>query len=147
MSTLEEVDDGRHDLLALLMPVSRALRRIEDEAAAAHGLTMWQYAIVSVAAQRPGSNQAEIADALGYSRNRIVADLDALEAARLLQRRPGADRRANVLVITDDGMQVMRAIQQEIHRHEDELLAPLSPTARKAFASALLRLRTHLRPS
>ncbi|MFT3852278.1 MAG: MarR family transcriptional regulator [Ilumatobacteraceae bacterium] len=140
------MDDGRQDLLALLMPVSRELRRIEDAAAAGHGLTMWQYAIVSIAAQRPGSNQAEIADALGYSKNRIVADIDELEAAGLLRRRPGADRRANVLVVTDEGERVMHAVRAEIHRDEDELLAPLSPTARKALVSALTRLRADLRP-
>ena len=78
------------------MPISRELRRVEEAAAARHGLSMWQYAILSVVDRRPGRNQAEVADALGYSKNRIVGDLDLLEHAGLLTRQPGADRRANI---------------------------------------------------
>ena len=93
---------------------------------------MWQYAILSVADRRPGMNQAAVADALGYSKNRIVGDLDHLEGAGLLTRTAGADRRANVLTVTP-GHRVMTAVQQEIHRHEDELLAPLPAATRQTL--------------
>ena len=85
------------------MPISRELRRIEEAAAAQHGVTMWQYAILSVVDRRPGRNQAEVADVLGYSKNRIVGDLDHLERRGLLTRQPGADRRANILTVTVAG--------------------------------------------
>jgi len=122
------VPAARVDLLASVLPLAKALRRIEDEAAASHDLTMWQYAVLQVVAAGPGRNQAEVAARLDYSRNRIVADLDALEERGLLVRRSGADRRANELVITDDGTATMHAVQAAIHHAEDALLAPLSPT-------------------
>ena len=122
---------ARRDLLASLYPVTRALRRIEDDAAAEVGLTMWQYAILSAAAESPGGNQGEIARRLQYSANRIVADLDLLEEQGLVARAPGADRRANVVTITRSGAAMQRRIQSAIHTREDELLAGLTATQRR----------------
>ncbi len=127
------------------MPVSRELRRVEEAAAARHDRSMWQYAILSVVDRRPGLNQAEVANALGYSKNRIVGDLDDLERAGLLTRHPGSDRRANVLAVTAAGRRVMTAIQLEIHRREDELLAPLPAATRRTLVTALRTLNEQVR--
>ncbi|AKU15816.1 MarR family winged helix-turn-helix transcriptional regulator [Luteipulveratus mongoliensis] len=134
----------RRDLLSSIHPIAKALRRIEDDAAESHGLTMWQYAVLAVVCARPALNQNEVAGLLDYSRNRIVADLDHLESMGCLVRTPGADRRANALTATDAGADVMRAVQREIHSGEDELLAGLSPTARAAFGRAADQLADHL---
>lgn len=123
----------RTDLLASLLPLARALRRIEDAAAAGQRITMWQYAALSLVAVAPGLSQRQAADRMDYSRNRIVADLDHLEQQGLLVRSPGVDRRANALTITTRGSEVMGLVRAEIHRGEDELLADLSPTARRDF--------------
>lgn len=131
---------ARVDLLVSVLPLSKALRRIEDEAAAAHDLTMWQYAVLLVVAAGPGRSQAQVADRLGYSRNRIVADIDRLEERGLLVRRPGADRRANELVITDEGAATTRAVQSAVHAGEDALLAGLSAADRAAAHRILGRL-------
>ena len=139
------MDEHRQDLLALLLPVTRELRRLEEAAAATRGLTMWQYAILSVAGGRRDLNQAEAADLLGYSKNRIVADLDHLETMGLLTRRRGADRRANALDVTAEGRRATAEVQAEIHRREDELLGPVSPATRRAFAAGLRALNERLR--
>ena len=131
------MDEQRQDLLAMLMPLGRVLRRVEEAAAAQHGLSMWQYAILSVTERHPGLNQAEVADLLGYSKNRIIGDLDHLEDAGLLRRSRGADRRANVLTVTEPGHAIRSAVQRKIHRHEDALLAPLSSTSRRTFVTTL----------
>jgi DNA-binding MarR family transcriptional regulator len=140
-------DTTRVDLLALLMPIGRDLRRAEEAAAARHGITMWQYAILAVVDRRSDLNQSEVAARLGYSKNRIVGDLDRLEQAKLLVRRPGADRRANTLAVTPRGRRVMTAIRAEIHRHEDDRLATLSTTTRRAFVAALVEINDQLRTS
>lgn len=137
--------EARVDLLVSVLPLAKALRRIEDEAAAGHDLTMWRYAVLSAVAAWPGRNQAEIAARLDYSRNRIVADIDALEARDLLVRRPGADRRANELVITAAGTAVMGAVQAAIHRAEDDLLADLDAGERTDLHRLLLRLAASTR--
>lgn len=137
----------RRDLLAALLPITRALRRVEEVAAARENLTMWQYAILSVVAIDTGLNQREVADRLGYSRNRIVADLDLLERRSLLTRRPGDDRRANVLAITAEGDAVRRAVQAAIHEGEDVLLDGLAPGERDGFAAVAYRLAERARTS
>lgn len=136
----------REDLLALLMPVARRLRRIEEEAAARHGLTMWQYAILAVAESQPGLNQGDVAQVLDYSKNRIIADVDQLESAGLLIRQRAVDRRANLLTTTDTGRKAMIKVQTEIHRAEDELLAGVSPRGREALVRGLRQLSAQLRP-
>lgn len=130
----------RRDLLASVLPLAKALRRIEDAAAAEHGITMWQYAILSVAVAAPGMSQSEMASGMGYSKNRIVADIDHLEQRRLLVRQAGADRRVHSLRATDAGIAAMRTIRAEIHRGEDELLAGLSATAQQEFHRSARRL-------
>ena len=127
----------RRDLLASVLPLAKALRRVEDAAAAQHGLTMWQYAILLVISDSDGLNQSEAAARLDYSRNRIIADLDHLEGRGLLARTKSADRRSNVLAITAAGVEVMRATHIEIGRGEDALLGGLSPTMRRDLDRAL----------
>lgn len=128
--------DDRGDLLAALAPLTKALRQIEDCAAARAGITMWQYAILSVLADEPGLNQAQVADYLQYSRNRIIADLDVLERRKLLIRRRAADRRANQLRPTAAGIRLMRQVRADIHHQEDLLLAPLTERERQGLRSA-----------
>jgi DNA-binding MarR family transcriptional regulator len=136
---------SRPDLLASLFPVTKALRRIEDQAAAAADLTMWQYAILSVVKDAPGLNQRVIARQLNYSANRIIADLDHLEARGLVVRQPGADRRANVITLTRSGAALQRRVQRAIHAREDELLAGLSVTQQRQLHSVVQALARGVR--
>lgn len=126
----------RIDLLAALAPFTRALRRIEDDAAATAGITMWRYAILAVVVDDPGRNQGEVATLLGYSKNRIVDDLDALEHRGLLTRTPGPDRRANLLRATAAGRRLMLQVRAAIRRGEDDLLRNLPAEQRQALGSA-----------
>jgi DNA-binding MarR family transcriptional regulator len=141
------VASPRIDLLAALAPLARALRRVEDAAAARADLTMWQYAILSVVAESPGLNQGSVAGRLEYSPNRIIADLDLLEQRGLLTRRRGGDRRSNELTTTTAGRRVVRCVRADIHRGEDELLAALPADRRRALLSATDTIADALRSS
>jgi DNA-binding MarR family transcriptional regulator len=136
----------RTDLLATLHPVTRALRRLEELASAKHGLTMWQYAILSVVAQTTGLNQRDVANRLQYSVNRIIRDLDFLSERGLLTRRSGPDRRANLLSVTAAGSELERQIRADIQGQEDVLLAGLSSGQREALYGALRHLEQQVRP-
>jgi DNA-binding MarR family transcriptional regulator len=139
------VTSERTDLLAALAPFTRALRRVEDDAAAAADLTMWQYAILAAVVEAPGLNQGEVASRLGYSKNRIVADLDLLERRGLLTRTPGPDRRANLLRVTTSGRRQMQQVRTAIRRGEDQLLRELPQAQRRALASATRTISRALR--
>jgi DNA-binding MarR family transcriptional regulator len=106
---------------------------------------MWQYAILSAVAERPDRNQGAIARQLQYSANRIIADLDHLEERGLVARRPGTDRRANVIAITRSGAAVQRRIQRSVHAGEDELLAGLNATQQRQLRSAIEALERRAR--
>lgn len=135
----------RIDLLAALAPFTRSLRRIEDDAAAAAGITMWQYAILAVVVDDPGRNQGEVATRLGYSKNRIVDDLDVLEHRGLLTRAPGLDRRANMLRATAAGRRLMLQVRAAIRRGEDDLLRNLPAEQRQALGAATRTITQALR--
>ena len=138
---------ARRDLLASLGPVAKALRRVEDAAAATEDLSMWQYAVLSVVAEQPGLNQGQVAKVLQYSSNRIVADLDVLEARQLVTRRPGVDRRSNTLEITTDGWALQRRVQERIHAGEDSLLDGLTSTQQRQLRVMAEHLDERLRDS
>ena len=136
---------ARRDLLASLGPVAKALRRVEDAAAATEDLTMWQYAVLSVVADQPGLNQGQVAKALEYSSNRIVSDLDVLETRQLVTRRRGADRRSNTLEITPEGRALQRRVQDRVHAGEDSLLDGLTSAQQRQLRAAVEHLAERLR--
>jgi DNA-binding MarR family transcriptional regulator len=124
----------RRDLLSVLFALTRALRRIEDDAAAVDQLTMWQYAVLALVEDAP-ANQTALAARLGYSKNRLVYDIDHLERLGLVRREiPPTDRRSNTITITSRGRTTRAHIQRRIHAAEDALLHHVPPSARKQFA-------------
>lgn len=134
----------RSDLAANMAPVTKALAQMEDAIARRRGLTMWQYAVLVAIRDDPGSNQGQVATKIGYDKNRIVADLDALEAAGLVRRTPGEDRRANHLNVTERGARVATELQAAVHAGEDRLLAPLPAGDRRTLARAVTALRARV---
>ncbi len=134
---MEHVD--RRDLLEVIGPLYRSLRRIEQRCAEAEQLTMWQYAILSVADRSQGLSQVELAERLGYSKNRIIGDLDALSARGLAERRPGADRRSYSIHTTSAGREIVVRVRERVWSGEDEALSHLSPEDRDLLRGLLQR--------
>jgi DNA-binding MarR family transcriptional regulator len=132
--------------LASIAPLSKALRRIEDTAAARAGLSMWQYAILSTIDDVAGMNQRQVAARLQYSPNRIVADLDTMERRGLITRQRDADRRANTLRITAEGRQLQRQVHDLVGEQEQLLLAGLTGAERRELRRIIERLADQLRP-
>jgi DNA-binding MarR family transcriptional regulator len=128
---------SRRDLLEMVGPLYRHLRQIEEQCAQAAGLSMWQYAILSAASSKEGLSQTAIADQLGYSKNRIVGDLDELAGQGLAERRPGADRRAHSIHVTPAGIALVAVVRASIWQREDELLAHLSSEQREVLHGLL----------
>lgn len=98
--------------------------------------------LLVLAAHEPGS-QRDAADRLGVDRTTMVALLDGLEAKGVVARRPhGADRRRNLVELTDAGRDlVLRAVRASDDA-ERALLAPLDDAASGALRRALERLAT-----
>jgi DNA-binding MarR family transcriptional regulator len=127
----------RQDLAAMLQPLVRALIDAELPVLARHGISMWGYVVLNALHGAPQSTQSALAEKIGADKTRIIATLDALQAAGLITREPDpGDRRARLLSITPAGSRVRRTVQEEIQRNEDRLLAELPPADRGAFLRA-----------
>jgi DNA-binding MarR family transcriptional regulator len=88
-----------------------------------------------------GSSQHELAEALGVPPSRMVALLDELEAAGLVERRPHpSDRRARSLYLTRKGRRLLEKAVEVAAEHEADLCADLTATERKQLLEMLGRV-------
>lgn len=131
----------RSDLAALLTPVTRAFTAAELPVLAAHGISMWAYAVLLRLDAEPLRSQAELAEAIGADKTRIIPVLDDLQRRGLIHREPDpSDRRVRLLSLTPEGAEVRDRAQRDIQDQEAAVLATLPAADRAAFLRVLHRL-------
>jgi DNA-binding MarR family transcriptional regulator len=114
-------------------PSRRRWRPAADE-----GLSLRGYVVLQVAAELPVSQQS-LASSIGLDKSTMVATVDELEAAGLVERRPDpADRRVRLVAVTDAGRVAADLARAVVARTELELLADLGDD-REVLRSLLLR--------
>jgi DNA-binding MarR family transcriptional regulator len=129
------------DLGALCAGAGRNLAEAERPVLEEHGLSMWQYVVLSALAGGAASSQLALAQQIHYDKTRLIALLDGLDAAGLVSRDPDpADRRARIVRLTPEGARRHAAIRAEIRVVEDGKLAGLTPEERRLLRSALAHL-------
>jgi DNA-binding MarR family transcriptional regulator len=131
----------RQDLGAHFARITRRLVDAEAPILSAHGLTMWQYVVLSRLSRGDAPTQLALADDIRHDKTRLIPLLDELEAAGLITRdRDPTDRRARVVALTAAGRRRVAATKAAIRAMEDELLAELSQRDRQALWRVLSRL-------
>ncbi len=106
----------------------------------AHGLTPVQYAALSKVDQVPGVDQRTLARSIGLDTSTTAGVIDRLEARGLMQRSASPDdRRVRLLSLTGDGQALIAAIEPDMLRAQDRILAPL-PAAERAEFMRMLRM-------
>lgn len=134
-------DVVRPDLAAMTVRLSRALMAAEEPVLAAHGITMWAYAVLTALVGGPASSQQVLAERIGADKTRIIPTLDALQQQGLLDRVPDPeDRRLRTVTITPAGRQLQQAVCAQIQRQEEAMLTVLPPARRREFLAALQQL-------
>jgi DNA-binding MarR family transcriptional regulator len=129
------------DLGALCAGAGRSLAEAERPVLERHGLSMWQYVVLSALAHGAAPSQLVLAGQIRYDKTRLIALLDGLEAAGLVGREPDpADRRARVVRLTPEGIRRHAAVRAAIREVEERKLAGLAPEARRLLRSALAHL-------
>ena len=88
----------------------------------------------------PGVTQSRLAQAVGLDRSTMVGVLHALEARALVERRRGADRRTNGLLLTSGGTALVSELKRRIRRHERRVAARLSAAERSQLLLLLKKL-------
>ncbi|MEU7897454.1 MarR family transcriptional regulator [Nonomuraea sp. NPDC049152] len=131
----------RRDLAAILHPLVQSLVAAELPVLAAHGISMWGYAVLGALDDRSVRTQSALAEAIGADKTRIISTLDKLQHAGLISREPDpGDRRARILAITDEGRRIRRSVRAVIQANEDRLLARLPAADRQGFLRAVQML-------
>ena len=122
----------------LLKHAQLALAGLTAAALAPSGISGRQLAVLIAIDSAAPLSQAAAASRLGVDRTTMVALIDELEAAGLLCRqRDQADRRKNVVVLTEAGQQTLAAAQQASDAAERQFLSPLSAEQATVLRAAL----------
>ncbi|MFE3289936.1 MarR family winged helix-turn-helix transcriptional regulator [Rhodococcus sp. NPDC059234] len=131
----------RPDLAELVVPLGRALTNGELPVLREYGLSMWGYVVLRNLQSEPTRSQAALAKEVGADKTRIIAVLDELQDAGLIERTPDpADRRVRLLALTDRGRQVRDDARRGIRAREERLLARLPAPDRAALLRSLRAL-------
>ena len=112
-------------------------------------LTPPQAGILGVLGRESGLSQQALADLLGMFPSRLVAVLDDMGRAGLVERRPHpSDRRVSALYLTAAGKKTLQAVGRVGKQHEAELCAALNSDERETLEKMLAKIaeQQKLRP-
>lgn len=130
------------DIGFLLSRASAVFVRASNAVLASYGLRVRSYSLLMLACSRgEGISQRDLAGALGLDPSQVVLLVDELATSGLVERRQSAtDRRARLIVATDEG----RALRDEVVPHVaaavSEQLTDFSSTERLLLTDLLTRL-------
>ncbi|QQQ77561.1 winged helix-turn-helix transcriptional regulator [Saccharothrix sp. 6-C] len=133
---------SRAGLNWLLHRAAQKLGAVAQEAAARHGITTrGQIVLSALASEEFQRTQLALGHALGVDKTTLTAELDRLERAGLIMRKPDPnDRRVRVPVITEQGRVVQREVEKLHVQVEREFTAGLEPAEAHALRELLERL-------
>jgi DNA-binding MarR family transcriptional regulator len=105
------------------------------------GLRQVTFAVLSMVAENPGTNQGAIGRVLSIQRANMVALIDELVDKGLIERAVDRnDRRAFSLTLTPAGEATLLDARKRIDAHERRMLADFSPKERAKLAELLARI-------
>jgi DNA-binding MarR family transcriptional regulator len=105
--------------------ITRRLIALEQPLLDKHEVSMWEYAVLLRLRDGAAETQLALAREIHYDKTRLIALLDRLEQRGLLARQQADDdRRARTVRLTRAGRTKVGAVQRDIQRMEDRLLAP-----------------------
>ena len=140
MSATETAEDGREPtLLYLVGRIDRVVRRAMGEVLKAQGLSVNQYATLSVLDRRSGLSNAQLARRALVSPQSMNEVLLALEQRGLVRRRAHPDHgRILQARLTAKGRALLARCDAEVHQVEARMVSCLSEDEQAALRGALL---------
>lgn len=105
-------------------------------------LTPGQFGVLARIAANPGLTQSALGRAVGLERSTVVAVIDKLERRKLVVRGEAeGDRRANALVLSDEGQKLFREATRRVRMHERRIARNLTAAEAKSLAALLAKMR------
>lgn len=133
----------RGRLTYLLKYALLTLEGLHEEHLAPSGVNARELAVLLLLDDREPESQQQAAQRLGVDRTTMVGLLDGLEAKALVARRPDtADRRRNVVELTDVGRAMLEKATRASDEAEQELLADLGEDDAARLRELLGRIAT-----
>jgi MarR family transcriptional regulator for hemolysin len=129
----------------LVHDVARLYGRRFDRNGRRLGLTRAQCRTLGYLARNEGINQAGLADLLEIRPMTLVRQIDRMQEAGWIERRPDpTDRRARRLFLTDKARPVLGRIWDVSSETQDQVLASLSPNEAEQLIDLLRRVHGSL---
>ncbi|MFN4099063.1 MAG: MarR family winged helix-turn-helix transcriptional regulator [Pararhodobacter sp.] len=124
----------------------RYLLRAEGESLRGKfALELGDIGVLAVVAANPGVTQNDLAASLVLKKSAVTRVVQGLETRGFLTRqRSPADRRANLLTLTEAGKKVAGAVQAATAARHDDWFADIAEAERAVFFDVLFRLVDHL---
>jgi DNA-binding MarR family transcriptional regulator len=139
-TTAQNLDELPGYYIRRLHQIAVAIFLQETEA---HGLTPVQYGALSKVGLTPGVDQRTLARSIGLDTSTIAGVIDRLEARGLMQRNASPeDRRVRLLSLTDDGQDLLQAVEPDMLKAQMRILKPLPVSDRDDFMRMLRKLVT-----
>jgi DNA-binding MarR family transcriptional regulator len=125
----------------LLHRAAQRMHAATGEQAEAHGLQLRDYIVLSALDRTSQLTQGDLAKVLGLDKTTLMSQLDRLERAGLVVRRPApGDRRARIPAITPAGDAVRARVADACRAVEADALASFAPAQVDAFRRMLVHL-------
>jgi DNA-binding MarR family transcriptional regulator len=137
---METSEDGREPtLLYLVGRMDRVVRRAMGNVLTAHGLSVNQYATLSVLDRRSGLSNAQLARRALVSPQSMNEVLLTLEQRGLVERRAHPDHgRILQARLTAKGRTLLARCDEEVHQVEARMVSSLSEDEQAALRGALI---------
>jgi DNA-binding MarR family transcriptional regulator len=117
---------------------------VQRTLAAGFDLTPVQFAALDAIHAHPATDQAHVAELIGYDRATIGGVIDRMERKGWIRRVVSErDRRARELSLTAKGSRVRSALQPIVHDLQQDILRPLSDADRECFISLVGQVVWH----
>ncbi|MFJ1588243.1 MarR family winged helix-turn-helix transcriptional regulator [Streptomyces sp. NPDC088197] len=118
--------------------------RLVNEELTREGARKWHYAVLATLEEFGPASQAELSGRTGIYRSDMVAVVNELAESGLLERSPNpADRRQNIIALTEPGRRRLLKLDGLLTEVEDQVLAPLSEPERAELARLLTAVVDH----
>jgi MarR family transcriptional regulator, temperature-dependent positive regulator of motility len=102
--------------------------------AAGHDLTSVQFAALGAIESNPATDQASVAELIGFDRATIGGVINRLENKGLVKRVVSeTDRRARELSLTPKGKRLLATLQPIVKDIQQDILSPLSDKDKERF--------------
>jgi len=128
----------------LLTQTAAHASRLVGDGFAAVGARGYHYRLLNSLRGEGPASQADLGRRTNIHLSDMVAALNELEKSGYIRRKPdAADRRRNVITITDAGLARAAELAERVRAIQDALLEPLNPDEREELTALLAKLYEH----